>query len=289
MFELIVQGLRLQAEQAAQARLGDVPIMRKRAEGEHIGEEAFAVVFVILFDFTGCAGLAGGDRSGFFPLQFIVQAAHNTGGKQHQPGSRCREYDTQYRGDRAGGVSADKKGGKTQDHVTDDTADAVRKRPGDGGRKTAERGGADNGASDPGHEADGYAVEFTTGDQRDRPGDDREKRDDCGKPEELHHDIGENRTTVTQKIGRLVSCRIGEARIRHIPCGECGNAQRDRGQHSETGQSHDLTHEKRRQHEACVTTIECRRMHSAHVPEPVAFLGFGKIRLVTKSRIDREN
>ncbi|EHH06553.1 hypothetical protein ATCR1_10398 [Agrobacterium tumefaciens CCNWGS0286] len=30
-------------------------------------------------------------------------------------------------------------------------------------------------------------------------------------------------------------------------------------------------------------------MHSAHVPEPVAFLGFGKIRLVTKSRIDREN
>ena len=48
MLEFIVQRFRLQTEQAAEARLGDIPVMRQRAEGEHIGKEPLAVVFILL-------------------------------------------------------------------------------------------------------------------------------------------------------------------------------------------------------------------------------------------------
>ena len=110
-----------------------------------------------------------------------------------------------------------KSAGKSQDHVAENAAEAARQRPGDRRGNAAESGGGKHRAAEPGGRALEDAVEGFAEDQYQCPGNDGKQRDDAGDAEELHEDIGEGRTGITEDVGRGISGRIGEARIGDVP------------------------------------------------------------------------
>ncbi|MNV11719.1 hypothetical protein D3C71_1022890 [compost metagenome] len=237
---------RLHAHHTAQTGLGNVPIMRGKAERQEAFKEP-AVILLFVFLVAPRARDDGRNRLVvvfLFHIQ-LERITDKTGGEQHQPDAGNGEDAAQHHSDHAGRIGADKQCRKPQDHVADNAADTVRDRPCLRRGKTAERSRSQQRSTAPGGDTRRNAIETTAGDQRQRKGKHRQKRDEPGKAEKLHHQVGKGRTAETEKIGGGIIGSVGKARVGDIPGGKRRNGKRKAQENTEADQRKRLPEHER--------------------------------------------
>jgi len=116
----------------------------------------------------------------------------------------------------------------------------------------------------------GKAVDFPASNKGKAPGYDRQHSQHAGKTKRLHDDVGKGSAGIAEDIVGGLPGGIGIARIQHVPRCERRNGKRQHQEQGKACKTRDLPQYECREREADGTTVQCRRIASAHSAQPVS-------------------
>ena len=224
----------LDAEDAAEAGLQVIPVVRRAAEEDgdrRIAFIVFAVIAGIGLTLSDCAGIGGGGRLG--TLRRIAQQKA-AGNHQKPAGGNCQD-DREDQAEGAARIGAGEEGRQSENQVAGDAAGTVRKRPGDWRRHAADSGRGEHRAAEPRGKALRYTVDPAVRHQCDGKAERRQQRNDARQTEKLHDHVCKDRARIAENVRRRLAGRKAQAWVRDIPRRHGGNAQHQQCENRNAG------------------------------------------------------
>ena len=228
-----------EGQHAAHERLCGQQPMRDGAERKHAG---IVVLFIVIgFSFIGRRMALATEFLAFCRGLDRLVAIQYARAEQQQHECRDGQHHADGHGNEAFWIRADRQRRHGQHKIAEDAAKPGRKRPGGRRRDTAGDGGGQHCAGEPGCKPPQRPVD------RPRPGDEcgpddrRRDGDKRRQAEELHREIGEDRTGIAHGVGDWIIGGMAEARVGDVPGRKRGHLHRDQRQQRQTTEARRLT------------------------------------------------